>query len=153
MGTCFGWSTAKPGRCWNRLQTISLAISIQIQLDHWLVTQLDVTRQLADRLSAWAVEKHSETGWVSGRHFSDLRFQQQWNREISRLAPTARAQAAQMEKMLRRRRQLDQQIESLTTVRRMLALWHAIRIPFGMALFTAAGIHVVAAIYYATLLH
>jgi hypothetical protein len=127
--------------------------SLQTQLDHWLTTQPESTRQLAARLSAWVVEKHSETGWVLGRYFNNLRFQQQWKREISRLAPSARAQAAQMEKMLRRRRQLIQQVESLTAVRRMLALWHAVHIPFGMALFTAAGIHIVAAIYYATLLH
>jgi hypothetical protein len=35
----------------------------------------------------------------------------------------------------------------------MLGLWHAIHIPVGMVLFTAAFIHIVAAVYYATLLH
>jgi hypothetical protein len=36
--------------------------------------------------------------------------------------------------------------------RRLLALWHAVHIPIGMVLFTAAFIHILAAIYYATLL-
>lgn len=36
--------------------------------------------------------------------------------------------------------------------RRLLATWHAIHIPIGMALFTAAFIHIGAALYYATLL-
>jgi len=31
-------------------------------------------------------------------------------------------------------------------------LWHAIHIPIGMVLFTTAIIHILAAIYYATLL-
>jgi len=126
---------------------------IQAQLNAWLATQPEDTRQLATRLSAWAVEKHSQTGWVFGRGLSDLRFQRQWKTEINRLAPAARAQAAQLEQMLRRQRQLDQQVESLSAVRRLLALWHAIHIPFGMALFTAAGIHIVAAVYFATLMH
>jgi hypothetical protein len=128
-------------------------MQIQTLMDRWLETQSEETRQLAARVSTLLVEKHTETGWILGRFFSDLRFQQQWKRETRRLAPSAREQAAQIEKMLRRRRQLDQQVESLTAVRRMLALWHAIHIPFGMALFTASGIHIVAAIYYATLLH
>jgi hypothetical protein len=33
-----------------------------------------------------------------------------------------------------------------------MALWHTLHVPIGLALFTAAFIHIVAAIYYATLL-
>jgi hypothetical protein len=33
-----------------------------------------------------------------------------------------------------------------------MAIWHLIHIPIGMALFTAAFIHIGAALYYATLL-
>lgn len=40
----------------------------------------------------------------------------------------------------------------LTRARRMFAIWHAVHIPLGIALFTAAFIHVGAALYYATLL-
>ncbi len=40
----------------------------------------------------------------------------------------------------------------LARARRMFAIWHAIHIPIGIALFTAAFIHVGAALYYATLL-
>jgi len=36
--------------------------------------------------------------------------------------------------------------------RRMLARWHTVHIPIGMALFAAAFVHIGAAIYYATLL-
>ncbi len=44
------------------------------------------------------------------------------------------------------------QAAALTSARRALAIWHAIHIPIGMALFTAAFIHIGAALYYATLL-
>ncbi len=44
------------------------------------------------------------------------------------------------------------QAGALTRARRLLAVWHIIHIPLGMALFTAAFIHIGAALYYATLL-
>jgi hypothetical protein len=44
------------------------------------------------------------------------------------------------------------QAAGLARARRLLAIWHIIHIPIGMALFTAAFIHIGAALYYATLL-
>jgi hypothetical protein len=44
------------------------------------------------------------------------------------------------------------QAAGLVRLRRVFAVWHAIHIPIGMALFTAAFIHIGAALYYATLL-
>jgi hypothetical protein len=44
------------------------------------------------------------------------------------------------------------QASALAHSRRLMALWHTIHIPIGMALFTAAFVHITAAIYYATLL-
>ena len=42
--------------------------------------------------------------------------------------------------------------ETLKQARRLLALWHTIHIPIGMALFVSAFVHIGAALYYATLL-
>ena len=39
----------------------------------------------------------------------------------------------------------------LARARRLLALWHAIHIPIGMALFVSAFVHIGAALYYVTL--
>jgi hypothetical protein len=44
------------------------------------------------------------------------------------------------------------QAAALVRTRRLMAIWHAVHIPIGIALFTAAFIHVGAALYYATLL-
>jgi hypothetical protein len=44
------------------------------------------------------------------------------------------------------------QASGLARARRLLAVWHIIHIPIGMAVFTAAFIHIGAALYYATLL-
>lgn len=43
--------------------------------------------------------------------------------------------------------------EALKQARRLMALWHTIHIPIGMALFTAAFVHIGAALYYATFLN
>ncbi len=44
------------------------------------------------------------------------------------------------------------QAAAIASARRMLALWHTIHIPIGMALFTAAIVHIFGALYYATFL-
>jgi len=41
---------------------------------------------------------------------------------------------------------------ALKQARRMMALWHTIHIPIGMALFISAFVHIGAALYYATFL-
>lgn len=41
---------------------------------------------------------------------------------------------------------------ALRQTRRLMALWHTIHIPIGMALFVAAFVHIGAALYYATFL-
>ena len=47
----------------------------------------------------------------------------------------------------------DVQKNSIASARRLMSVWHTIHIPIGMALFTAAFVHMIAALYYATLLH
>lgn len=42
--------------------------------------------------------------------------------------------------------------EALKQARRLMALWHTIHIPIGMALFTSAFVHIGAALYYASFL-
>jgi hypothetical protein len=92
-------------------------------------------------------------GLIFARSLQDLRYRWQW-RQIKRGMDTAtRAQATQLERLNERRRLLRRQIASLAMARRFLGLWHSVHVPIGMALFTAAFIHIGAALYYATLLH
>jgi hypothetical protein len=44
------------------------------------------------------------------------------------------------------------QAGALANARRLMALWHTIHIPIGIALFTAAFVHILGALYFATLL-
>jgi len=52
----------------------------------------------------------------------------------------------------RRIGRLERQMGALRWERRVLATWHAIHIPLGMAMFVVAFTHVAATLYYATLL-
>lgn len=90
---------------------------------------------------------------ILARGFQEWGLRWAWWNARRRLSAPARRQAAQLEKILRRQRVLKRQLASLAMARRLMGLWHTIHIPIGMALFTAAFIHIVAAIYYATLLH
>lgn len=42
--------------------------------------------------------------------------------------------------------------EALKQARNLMALWHTVHIPIGMVVFVSAFVHIVAALYYATLL-
>jgi len=75
-----------------------------------------------------------------------------WWRLKRELGPDMRGPLSQLERLAARQRLLRRQVASLVIARRMLALWHVIHIPFGLALFTAAFIHIGAAMYFATLL-
>lgn len=65
----------------------------------------------------------------------------------------SKASVKQLNRLVRRRKILNSQMSSLATARRLLSLWHTIHIPIGMLLFTTALFHIVAAVYYATLIH
>jgi hypothetical protein len=74
-------------------------------------------------------------------------------RALDELGGQNRATADELRRLIRERHRLLRQIERLATARRLLALWHTIHVPLGVALFVLAFVHVGAAIYYATLLH
>jgi hypothetical protein len=89
---------------------------------------------------------------VLGRLLQEWDYRLAWRRERRRMAALERAEARELDRLLRQRRLLHRQVRSLALARRMLATWHTVHIPIGMALFTAAFVHIGAAIYYATLL-
>jgi hypothetical protein len=89
---------------------------------------------------------------VLGRTFLEWDYRLAWRREQRRMGTLEKGQARELDRLLRQRRSLRRQVASLALARRMLATWHTVHIPIGMVLFTAAFVHIGAAIYYATLL-
>jgi len=63
-----------------------------------------------------------------------------------------KARSREITRLVKEQKRLQAQIRSLARTRRLLSLWHTIHVPIGLVLFTAAFIHSLAAIYYATLL-
>ena len=105
--------------------------------------------------SRWATVPEGPQGNVMpvlGRAFSRLGYQLQLLRETRRLDAEGRRQAVQLKQLVEERGRLQRQIQSLATARRLLAIWHTIHVPLGVALFMMAFVHVGAAIYLATFL-
>ncbi len=125
----------------------------EAQLQQWMANQPRAAQTLAQRLAALPEVPKNQLLLVWGRTFLEWGYRLQWWYEKRKMDAEARVQAAQLEKLLARRRRLQRQMASLATARRLMAAWHSVHIPIGMALFTAAFIHIGAALYYATLLH
>lgn len=123
------------------------------EMQQWLATRPAALKAISQRLASDPALSSSGSGLIIGRVFQDWGYWVRWWNEKRRLEAPARTQAKHLESLLSRQRALRRQLRSLVMARRMLGLWHAIHIPIGMALFTAAFIHVIASIYYATLLH
>jgi hypothetical protein len=80
----------------------------------------------------------------------------QLEKQLERLETEIRARSASRTREIKRlvdeQKRLQRQVHNLANTRRLMSLWHTIHVPIGLALFTAAFIHSVAAFYYATLL-
>jgi hypothetical protein len=125
----------------------------EIDLRQALAGQPAAVQTLAAQLATSSSAMTGPAMLVLGRPLLRWRQRQQWRRALRQLDPAARAQAGPMEALVARRRALQRQAASLASARRLLGVWHSVHIPLGMALFTAAFVHIFAAIYFATLLH
>jgi hypothetical protein len=79
----------------------------------------------------------------------DRQYRRRWRQAVARLDVPLHTRASELNGLLRQRRTLQQQIEMQAITRRMLAIWHTLHVPLGLALFALAFVHVVAAVYYA----
>jgi hypothetical protein len=123
-----------------------------VALQTWLRAPESALQDLARNFASAPVGSGGQLSLVVGRGILDWSYQLNWWLQRRRLNPKQRAQARKLEALVSRRRALEVQLASLTMARRLLALWHAIHIPLGVVLFSAAFIHIAAAVYYATLL-
>lgn len=84
--------------------------------------------------------------------FQDLRAYIRRRKLLRQLGPDAAQMIEKIVDAHQRSMELRRSLNSLATARRLLAIWHTVHIPLGMALFVAAFAHIGAALYYATLL-
>jgi hypothetical protein len=123
---------------------------VEADLQRWLAERPDVDQRLVQRMAALPADGGPLL--VLGRTFLEWDYRLAWRREQRRMGTLEKGQARELDRLLRQRRSLRRQVASLALARRMLATWHTVHIPIGMVLFTAAFVHIGAAIYYATLL-
>ncbi len=125
---------------------------VELELQGWLRQRPELARSLGSQLATVPQLPQGSLAVIVERSFFDWHQRLEWWRTKQRLDANLRSQVEQVEKLVRKRNLLRRQHASLAMARRLLAVWHAIHIPLGMSLFTAAFIHIGAAIYYATLL-
>jgi hypothetical protein len=103
--------------------------------------------------SRWeTVPEGPQNGAWLGRAFASLGDQLKVWPETRRLDTQGRQRAAQMKQLVQERQRLLQQIQSLALARKLLAIWHTVHVPLGVALFLMAFVHIGATIYLATML-
>lgn len=124
----------------------------QADLESWMAQEPQAAQALQPFLSGESNAAGAGTALVLERSWSDWRERRRWRQARRAMSPEIRQQADRLHLLARRQQVLRRQMASLGMARRMLALWHTVHIPIGMVLFVAAGIHIVAAFYYATLL-
>jgi hypothetical protein len=123
--------------------------SVEASLESWREAQPEMTRLLSNAL-------RDEIGGGSmpllGDTLANIRYRHNFKRARRELDVQYRAQAVELAQLIRRKQLLHRQVSSLIMARRLLSLWHAIHIPIGLVLFSTAVVHMLGAIYYATLL-
>lgn len=121
---------------------------LEVEINKWMGKQTQVSEDLM-RLSTVTLSDSSSS---FANPFGEFSYRlNMWNLR-RKMDPRARAHAEAISDLLNHQRLLDRQRRSLAQARRLMALWHTLHVPIGLALFTAAFIHIIAAIYYATLL-
>jgi hypothetical protein len=116
-----------------------------------LAVEVRLSRMAPNSQKTVPVKKGSQL--ILTRALDDIKNRfEDWQRERL-LTGENRQHAVELDRLVSERVRLRRQAASLSTARRLLALWHAIHIPLGLTLFAMAIVHISAAIYYATLLH
>jgi len=121
-------------------------------LQKWKESEPEITRTISHALRESPKTATNSLLAVFGRAFSEVSYQFRFWRARRELQSRYRAQALELEHLFKRKRTLQRQVATLVMARRLLSLWHAIHIPIGVALFATAFVHMIGAIYYATLL-
>ena len=89
---------------------------------------------------------------IFGRTIDDIVFRFRWHQYRKKLPADLQGLTLKLEILVVRQRQIQREMVSASMARRLMALWHTVHIPIGMALFALSAAHIAAAIYYATLL-
>jgi len=122
------------------------------ELNAWVAADPETRTPMVRRVADLVSSRGSPFGAIFLRGPKNWLDRLNWWRLRRGFPVDQQADLHRLETALRRRNTLQQQVAVLATARRLLGLWHTIHVPLGVVLFTTAVIHIIAAIYYATLL-
>ena len=120
----------------------------EAELQLWLNTHEVIVRELPQSIIEPENISHTHYYFFIGAIVHDWNQRWRWWKQKRILDSAKRTQIAQLEIIIKRRRILRHQVTSLAMARQLLSLWYEIHIPIGASLFTAAFVHIVAAVYY-----
>ncbi len=126
--------------------------AVQAAIGSWMAEQTVSPRLLKIGEKMAALTSAGGSGFIWQRGLLGWRTRWEWFKLRRGMSGLARQKAEQLEALVWQRQELQGQLASLASARKMLAIWHVVHIPIGMVLFMAAFIHILAAVYYATLL-
>ena len=127
----------------SRDELTSRAGAIQKELDRWIVER----PALATALAAPALKQNDWIGLFT-RAWQDYAYARHVREALRGLERAERARFGELEKLLHRRRGLERQIVSLSLVQQWMSIWRLVHVPLGATLFTAAFIHLFAALFF-----
>jgi hypothetical protein len=117
-------------------------------LQAWLSDHAPRFRALVEQVVASPVASGSGISGLLSGAAADRRYRERWQRAVHGLDAPLRQQASELRLLLERYRALQRQAATLSTARRAMAIWHALHVPLGVALFVTAILHAVVALYY-----
>ena len=121
-------------------------------IDSWLAHTPDSGESIRAMIASVTQREGDGAGLVLLRGVREFQARLRWRAIRKQLSEISDERLDRLEELVNRRRGLRRQIASLGFARRLLGLWHTIHVPIGVALFTTAFVHIVGAIYYASLL-
>jgi hypothetical protein len=133
-------------------ELVQLIDTAERDLQAWVAEDPETRTGMVGRVSALASDRGGAVRTIFLRGPMNWLNRLAWWRLRRAFPAGQQADLHRLEESIRRRDVLRRQVAVLTTARRLLGLWHTIHVPLGVVLFTTALIHILAAIYYATLL-
>lgn len=119
------------------------------QLVGWSAGKSIHIQRLVQQETALTARGHKASPWfILTRGLRESLQRRRLRAAINKLEKEEQARMAEIETLINRQRRLKRQIDSLGTVRQMMAWWHTLHVPLGLTLFGAMFIHIAAAIYY-----
>jgi len=126
---------------------------LNAEIERRLKDQPEALRQFVQQqtLQMQPMVVGSGVGTLVASAWDGLIYRWRLRRALAALPPVDRAVLREMERLLRQQHALRFQAMTLETARKLLSVWHTVHVPLGMALFATAFLHILFALYYATL--